>query len=155
MCFGKAIAWETNPGQLFLPGKIREMPIISATGQIQAIITSYCPIFWGLICVIVGQYPQVSKSPPHLFASYLNQICHGAISLAPTPLRIADHPERQSPLQMINQFLVEHTGPYSIVTDDKPAHARSDKNLIPLILNICIHLYKLVVSSPYIMVSGV
>ena len=75
--------------------------------------------------------------------------------LAPAPLRIADHPERQSPLQMINQFLVEHTGPYYVVTDDKPSHARSDKNLIPLILNICIHLYKLVGSSPYIMVSGI
>ena len=46
--------------------------------------------------------------------------------LAPTPLRIADHPERQSPLQMINQFLVEHTvaGPYYVVTDDKPAQIR-------------------------------
>ena len=58
--------------------------------------------------------------------------------LAPAPLRIADHPERQSPLQMINQFLVEHTGPYYVVTDDKPshAHARSDKNLIPNIKHL-------------------
>ena len=74
--------------------------------------------------------------------------------LAPTPLRIADHPERQSPLHRSPNF---SWNTQDLITLSQMINLPMQDQiyLIPLILNICIHLYKLVVSSPYIMVSGV